>query len=248
MVICGAAALFAAGMLLFIVGTIFVKGVDSLTLHFILVTETEAGRELGTGIANAIAGTFLLAVLSTVLAIPFAIGTAIYLQKYAPDNHLTRFLRLMIEVLSGTPSIVLGIFGLLVLVIYLKPITGGESLIAGSIALGALILPVIERATEDAISRVPKDLEEGSYALGATKWLTIRNIVIPSAFSGIIVGAILGFGRAAEESAVVLMTAGYSQYLPEFKIVTNPQFLLGVKIYPLNQLDGVIADIHLYSL
>ena len=112
------------------------------------------------------------------------------------------------------------------------------SLIGGSIALGVLILPVIERATEDAISRVPKDLEEGSYALGATKWLTIRNIVIPSAFSGIIVGAILGFGRAAEESAVVLMTAGYSQYLPEFKIVSNPQFLLGVKIYPLNQLMG----------
>ena len=108
MAICGTAALFAAGMLLFIVGTIFVKGVDSLTLHFILVTETEAGRELGSGIANAVAGTFFLAILSTVLAIPFAIGTAIYLQKYAPDNHLTRFLRLMIEVLSGTPSIYSG--------------------------------------------------------------------------------------------------------------------------------------------
>ena len=82
------------------------------------------------------------------------------------------------------------------------------------------------------------ELEEGSYALGATKWLTIRNIIIPSAFSGIIVGAILGFGRAAEESAVVILTAGYSQYLPEFRIVLNPQFLLGVRIDPLNNLVG----------
>ena len=238
MAICGAAALFAAGMLIFILADVFLKGVASLKLHFILFSEINTGLGLGTGIANAIAGTFLLAVTSTIIAIPFGVGTAIYLQKYASDNQITRFFRLMIEVLSGTPSIVLGIFGAAVLVIYLKPFTGGESLLAGSIALATLILPVIERGTEDALMRVPAELEEGSYALGATKWLTIRNITIPSAFSGIIIGAILGFGRAAEESAVVLLTAGYSQYLPEFRIVLNPQFLLGVRIDPLNNLVG----------
>lgn len=246
MAICGAAALFAAGMLILILAIVFVKGVASLNPHFVLFSEINTGVGLGTGIANAIVGTILLAIISTILAIPFAVGTAIYLQRYAPDNRFTRFLRLMIEVLSGTPSIVLGIVAVFLLVVYLKPITGGESLFAGSIALAALILPVIERATEDAISRVPKELEEGSYALGATKWLTIRNIIIPSAFSGIIIGAILGFGRAAEESAVVLLTAGYSQYMPEFRIALNPQFLLGIKIYPLNNLVGTLP-VFLYN-
>jgi len=244
--ICGAAALFAAGMLFLILGIIFLKGVASLNPHFILFSEINTGMGLGTGIANAIVGTILLALTSTILAIPFGVGTAIYLKKYAPDNHITRFLRLMIEVLSGIPSILLGIVALFILVVYLKPITGGESLFAGSVALAALILPVIERATEDAIVRVPKELEEGSYALGATKWLTIRDLVIPSAFSGIIVGAILGFGRAAEESAVVLLTAGYSQYMPEFRITLNPQLLLGIKIFPLNNLVGTLP-VFLYN-
>ena len=236
--ICGAAAFFAAGMLIFIIVDFFLKGIASLNLHFILFTEINSGMGLGTGIANAIVGTILLGFLATLIAFPFAIGTAIYLQRYAPENKFTRFLRLMIEVLSGTPSIILGIVALFILVVYLKPITGGESLLAGSIALAALILPVIERTTEDAISRVPSELEEGSYSLGATKWLTIKNITIPYAFSGIVIGAILGFGRAAEESAIVIVTAGYSQYMPEFKIVSDPHFLLGVKIFPLNNLVG----------
>ena len=162
MAICGAAALFAAGMLLYILVVIFLKGVASLKPHFILFSEINTGMGLGTGIGNAIAGTILLAVISTIIAIPFGVGTAIYLQKYASDNQFTRFLRLMIEVLSGTPSMVLGIFGVAVLVIYLRPITGGESLLAGAMALGVLIIPVIERATEDALSRVPCELEEGS--------------------------------------------------------------------------------------
>ena len=246
MAICGAAALFAAGMLLYILVVIFLKGVASLNPHFILFSEINTGMGLGTGVGNAIAGTILLAVTSTIIAIPFGVGTAIYLQKYASDNLFTRFLRLMIEVLSGTPSIVLGIFGIAVLVIYLKPITGGESLMAGALALGVLIIPVIERSTEDALARVPCELEEGSYALGATKWLTIRNIIIPYALSGIIVGAILGFGRAAEESAVVLLTAGYSQYMPQFRIAFNPNFLLGIKIYPLNDLVGSLP-VFLYT-
>ena len=108
MAICGAAALFAAGMLLYILVVIFLKGVASLKPHFILFSEINTGMGLGTGVGNAIAGTILLAVISTILAIPFGVGTAIYLRKYASDNQFTRFLRLMIEVLSGTPSICTG--------------------------------------------------------------------------------------------------------------------------------------------
>jgi phosphate transport system permease protein len=244
-IICGTIAFLLAGMLILIVAICLIKGFPSLNPKFFFVTENVAGgyKGIGTGIANAIEGTLLLALSSTFLALPFGVGTAIYLQRYAPDNRYTRSLRFIIEVLAGTPSIVLGIFGVIVLVIYLKPITGGESLFAGAIALSILVLPVIIRATEDAIIRVPSELEEGSYALGATKWLTLKNITIPVALSGIVVGAILSFGRAAEESAIVILTAGYSQYAPEFKVMANPSFLLGIKIYPLNNLVGSIPTL-----
>src|SRR5208337_3924809 len=120
-IICGTIAFLLAGMLIIIVGICFIKGLPSLNLKFLLITETQAGgyKGIGTGIANAIEGTILLAVTSTLLALPFGVGTAIYLQRYAPDNRFTRSLRFIIEILAGTPSIVLGIFGVIVLVIYL---------------------------------------------------------------------------------------------------------------------------------
>jgi len=239
LVICIAATVFSSAMLFLIVGKIGIEALPSLTWYFITTAEVDTPG-LGQGIANAIMGTVLISVLSTVLATPLGVATAIYLQKYAPENNITKAIRFLIEVLSGTPSIVLGIFGLLVLVFYLKPYTGGFSLIAGSIALTILIVPVIERAAEDAIARVLKDIEEGSYALGATKWDTIRNISLPIAMSGIVTGAILGFGRAAEESAVVILTAGYSQFMPEWTVRANEKLLFGIKIYPLQDLVGTL--------
>jgi phosphate transport system permease protein len=169
--------------------------------------------------------------------------------RYAKKSWLTDGFRFMIEVLSGTPSIVIGMFGFLIFVYYMKSVTGGYSLISGSIALSILIMPVMERATEEAILTVPKDLEEGSYALGATKWQTIRDITIPFCISGIITGIILGFGRAAEESAVVIMTAGYSQFMPEFAIKAHPGNIFGIKIYPFQDLVGTLpyAVYHAYE-
>ena len=246
MAICGAAALFAAAMLLYILVVIFLKGVASLNPHFILFSEINTGLGLGTGVGNAIAGTILLAVISTILAIPLGVGTAIYLRKYASDNQFTRFLRLMIEVLSGTPSIVLGIFGVAVLVIYLKPITGGESLIAGAIALGDPDHPGDRTLNRGGTFARALRTGRGQLCTRRNQMANVRNIVIPYALSGIIVGAILGFGRAAEESAVVLLTAGYSQYMPQFRIAVNPNFLLGIKIYPLNDLVGSLP-VFLYT-
>jgi phosphate transport system permease protein len=149
-------------------------------------------------------------------------------------------LRFFIDVLSGTPSIVLGIFGLLFLVVYLKPFTGGFSLLSGGIALAILILPVIERSIEEAIYTVPAFLEEGSYALGATQWDTIKRIVIPFAMSGIITGIILGIGRAAEESAVVMLTAGYTQFMPQVGIRANSKLLFGVQVMPFQDLVAIL--------
>lgn len=226
-------------MLVYIIFTIFTEALPSLSLEFITTAESDFPG-VGGAIANAIAGTLIISICATLIATPFALGTAIYLQKYAKESLFTKTIRFMVEVLSGTPSIVLGIFGLLVLVWYLKDITGGFSLISGSIALSILIMPVIERAAEDAIVAVPKSIEAGSYALGADKWHTIRNITLPTAISGITTGIILGFGRAAEESAVVILTAGYTQFMPEFAIKSTEKLASGFKIYPLQDLVATL--------
>ncbi|WP_094228467.1 phosphate ABC transporter permease PstA [Methanolobus psychrotolerans] len=228
-------AILIVVVLLFILGTITIKALPSLNLHFIFTSESNQPG-LGGAIGNAVAGTILLSVFSTILATPVAVGTAIYLKRYANNGPAVKTFRFLIDVLSGTPSIVLGIFGFLVFVYYLKSITGGFSLISGSIALAILILPVIERASEEAINNVDTDIEAGSYALGATKWDTIKNITIPSALSGIVTGIVLGTGRAAEESAVVIFTAGYTQFNPEFKVAASDKLLFGIKIYPFQDL------------
>jgi phosphate transport system permease protein len=237
--LCLLAALAVVGMLFLIIGQIFINGLPSLSWNFITMPEN-AAPGLGQGIANAIVGTILISFCATIIAAPFGFGTAIYMKRYAQDNGITRSFRFLLEVLSGTPSIVVGIFGFLILVIYLKSITGGYSLIAGSIALAILIMPVIERAIEDAIDRVSPELEEGSYALGADKWQTIHGITIPAAVAGIMTGFTLGFGRAAEESAIVLLTAGYTQYMPEFGIQSVRGANGGVKLLPFQDQVGTL--------
>ena len=234
------AATFSAILLFFIIGFIILKAIPAISLPYYLTAEGVAGG-IGSAIGNAIIGTIYLSVFATLIAAPFAVTTAIYLSRFASDNKITRFFRFLLEVLSGTPSIVLGIFGLLIIVIYFKTITGGFSLISGAIALAILIIPVIERATEEAINTVDYYLEEGSYALGATKWQTIRGITIPSALTGILTGMILGLGRAAEESAVVILTAGYSQFIPEITIKNNQKMLFGIQILPFQEVVGTLS-------
>ena len=237
--LCLLATLAVVGTLFMIIGQVFINGLPSLSWYFITTPEN-AANGLGAGIANAIVGTILISFCATIVAAPFGFGTAVYMKRYAADNGVTRAFRFLLEVLSGTPSIVIGIFGFLVFVVYMKQITGGFSLIAGTIALAILIMPVIERSIEDAIDRVSPELEEGSYSLGANKWQTIHGITIPTAFTGILTGLSLGFGRAAEESAIVLLTAGYTQYMPEVGIQSVNGALGGVKIYPLQDSVGTL--------
>jgi phosphate transport system permease protein len=232
-------ALVTVVTLIMILGTIAYEAIPSLNLDFILRSESEV-EGFGGGIANAVAGTILLSVLSPLLATPFAVGTAIYMKRYAHDGIFVRGIGFLIDVLSGTPSIVLAMFGLMILVYSLRFITGGFSLISGVIALAILILPVLERATERAIENVPLEIEEASYALGANKWDTIKHITIPYAFTGILTGLVLGVGRAAEESAVVVLTAGYTQFLPEFKIASHDKLLFGIKLYPFQDLVAAL--------
>jgi len=157
-------AVLVSLILIVVLGVITWNAIPGLSFDYLLTSEADA-EEFGGGIAQAILGTLLLSLCSVVLASPLGVGTAIYLSRYARPGPLVDVLRFFIDVLSGTPSVVLGIFGLLFLVVYLKPLTGGFSLLSGSIALAILVIPLIERSTEEAIKTVP-----GAWRRRASLW------------------------------------------------------------------------------
>lgn len=181
---------------------IFSHGVPYVTLDFLTQSPKNLGR--GGGIFPAIVGTFLLVTGSILIALPLGIGAAIYLVEYTRENFLTRIIRTATDLLNGTPSIVFGLFGFTFLVLYMG---FGISLLAGMITLGLMVLPTVIRTTEEALRSVPDGLREGSYALGATRWQTVRRVVIPPSIPGIITGTILSIGRAAGETAPIMFTA-----------------------------------------
>lgn len=189
-------------ILVFILYDIFSHGLPYVSLEFLTGTPTNLGR--GGGIFPAIIGTFYLILGSIAIALPLGIGAAIYLVEYTRENMFTRIIRTATDLLNGTPSIVHGLFGFTFLVIFLG---FGISLIAGIITLALMVLPTVIRTTEEALRSVPDSLREGSYALGATRWQTVRRVVLPPAVPGIITGAILSIGRAAGETAPIMFTA-----------------------------------------
>ncbi|NNL41446.1 MAG: phosphate ABC transporter permease PstA, partial [Desulfobacterales bacterium] len=155
------------------------------------------------GILPCIIGTFCLAFGAILVAMPIGIASAIYLNEYARPGRALRLIRLGINNLAGVPSVVFGLFGLAFFVVILKM---GVSIIAGALTLGAMSLPVVIGATEEALKAVPDTYREASLGLGATKWQTIRKVVLPLALPGILTGAILGISRAAGETAPIMFT------------------------------------------
>ncbi|MCK4396895.1 phosphate ABC transporter permease PstA [candidate division WOR-3 bacterium] len=194
-------------ILLFIV----LHGFKVINLHF-LIEPPKAGMTKG-GIFPAIIGTFYLALGSILFALPLGVLSAIYLAEYARYKKWVRVIEIGVNALAGVPSVVFGLFGLAV---FVKFFDFGVSILSGSLTLGILILPIIIRATEEAIIAVPIGFREASFALGATKWQTVTKIVLPSSLPGILTGAILGIGRAAGETAPILFTAAtfYQGRLP----------------------------------
>jgi len=165
------------------------------------------------GILPCIVGTLCLAIGAIVVALPIGVASAIYLNEYARPGRIVRIIRLGINNLAGVPSVVFGLFGLAFFVVYLKM---GVSILAGSLTLGALTLPVIIGSTEEALRAVPDTCREASLGLGATKWQTIYRVVLPAALPGILTGTILGLSRAAGETAPIMFTAAvfYTPSLP----------------------------------
>jgi len=185
------------------------NGLPAINLHF-LVGRPEKGGSEG-GILPAIVGTFYLVVGTGVVALPLGMASAIYLSEYARQGRFTRAIRLAIITLAGVPSIVFGLFGLGLFVLFLH---FGTSVLAGSLTLACMVLPTIIVASEEALRAVPQYLREGSLALGAGKWQTIYKNVLPYAIPGMVTGSILGVGRAAGETAPILLTCA-AFYLPK---------------------------------
>ncbi len=165
------------------------------------------------GILPCIIGTLCLSIGAIVVALPIGVASAIYLNEYARPGRIVRIIRLGINNLAGVPSVVFGLFGLAFFVVYLDM---GVSILAGSLTLGALTLPVIIGSTEEALRGVPDTYREASLGLGATKWQTIYRVVLPAALPGILTGTILGLSRAAGETAPIMFTAAvfYTPSLP----------------------------------
>ena len=166
------------------------------------------------GLLPAIVGTLLLTAGTAIVAVPIGVGAAIYLSEYAKDNTLTRAIRVAIINLAGIPSVVFGLFGLGLFVIFLN---FGTSILAGSLTLGIMTLPVIISTAEEALRAVPQSFRLVSVSLGGTRWQTIRRVVLPQALPGIITGIILGLERAAGETAPILFTvaAFFLPHLPQ---------------------------------
>lgn len=205
--------LFLATLLIVIpVGLIVViiiqKGLPAITWQF-LTDIPRKGMRAG-GIFPAIIGTLYLVSGAIIFALPIGLLAAIYLSEYAKDNFLTRIIRLAIVNLAGVPSVVYGLFGVALFVVFFK---FGASIISGSLTLGIMILPIIITSSREALESVPQSFREVSLSLGASKWQTIRHIVLPNAAPGILTGTILGLGRAAGETAPILFTVA-AFYLP----------------------------------
>lgn len=214
--------IFILALLAAFLGYILYKGLPVLNWHFIFGKSSDimAGGGVGAQLFNS----FYMLFLSMAVSIPLAIGAGIYLAEYARENRLTKCIRLSVESLATVPSIVLGLFGM---IIFVNEMHLGFSILGGSLTLVLLNLPMLVRVTEESIKTVPKSYEEASLALGATKLQTIFKVVLPSALPGILTGITLTAGRALGETAILIFTAGttVSRFLYDTDVMAGGETL-----------------------
>ncbi|MDO4695269.1 phosphate ABC transporter permease PstA [Porphyromonas sp.] len=201
--------LLVIGLLAWILGFILYNGVGVISWEFLMTAPAE-GMTSG-GIFPAIIGTLCLVAGSMLFAFPLGVMSAIYTTEYAGNNGIVKFIRVMTNNLSSIPSIVFGLFGM---ALFVNTLGFGDSIIAGSMTLGLLVLPVIIRTTEEALKAIPQSYRSGSLALGASKLQTIYKVVLPAAFPNITTGLILSIGRVSGETAPILFTVA-AYFLPK---------------------------------
>ena len=204
-----AMSMLVVGILFIIIGFITIKGISVISWDFITKMPSD-GMTTG-GIFPAIVGTLCLITGSIIFSFPIGVLSGIYINEFLRNGYAVRFIRMMTNNLAGIPSIVFGLFGMS---LFVNTLGFGDSLLAGSLTLGLLTLPVVIRTTEEALKAVEDTFREGSYALGASKLYTVRKVVLPIAYPNIITGLILSIGRVSGETAPILFTVA-AYFLPK---------------------------------
>jgi phosphate transport system permease protein len=224
----GLAVLLALVPLVAILVEVALKGIGAIHgLSFFTQPPPGDATVSGGGLANAIVGTLVMVAIASVIFIPLGIVGAIYLAEFAAGNRLSRAVRFFAEVMTGIPSIMIGVFAYSILVVL---VFHHFSALAGAFALGLIMWPIVLRTSEEMLGRVPTSVREASMALGTPKWRTVVKVVLPSASAGLTTGCMLALARAAGETAPLLFTASASQFIT-FKITSGPMSSLPVEIY-----------------
>ncbi|MHC1786111.1 MAG: phosphate ABC transporter permease PstA [Christensenellales bacterium] len=200
-----AAAWLGVFILLVLLSDLVKRGAPYINFDFFINFPSRFAAK--SGILPAIAGSLWIVTLTAVIAIPVSIGAALYLEEYATDKRLTRFIKINISNLAGVPSIVYGIFGL---GIFVRTLGFGRSILSGALTMSLLIMPIVIVSGQETLRTIPQALRHGSYALGASKWQTIVRVVLPSAVPGFLTGIILAVSRALGESAPLLLVGAFS--------------------------------------
>ncbi|WHY90527.1 phosphate ABC transporter permease PstA [Neobacillus cucumis] len=241
-------AVIIIAVLVGLFGFILFHGLQHISMKFL--TTPSSNMMAGGGIRDQLFNSFYVLFITMLITVPLGIGGGIYMAEYAKPGKVTNFIRSCIEVLASLPSIVIGMFGLLMFV----TLTGwGYTILGGALALTVFNLPVMVRVSEDAIRTVPRELKEASLALGITHWHTIKTVLLPSAFPSILTGAILAAGRVFGEAAALLFTAGlstprldYTDWNPFSDVsplnIFRPAETLAVHIWAVNT-QGLIPDV-----
>ena len=216
------AGLLIIGVLALFLGYILIKGLPVLSASFVFGPSSDVS--VGGGVGAQLFNTFYILFLSLIVAAPVAIGAGIYLAEYSARGRLADVIRLSVECLASVPSIVLGLFGM---ILFINLMGFGISLGVGAMTLALMNLPIIVRVTEEALKTVPREYREASLALGATKWQTIARVILPAALPGIVTGVTLTAGRAVGETAILIFTAGTtaSRMIPDFSLSAGGETL-----------------------
>jgi phosphate transport system permease protein len=216
------AGLLIIGVLAVFLGYILLKGLPVLSASFIFGSSSDVSA--GGGVGAQLFNTFYILFLSLLVAAPVAVGAGIYLAEYSARGPLADLIRLSVECLASVPSIVLGLFGM---ILFINLMGFGISLGVGAMTLALMNLPIIVRVTEETLKTVPREYREASLALGATKWQTIARVVLPAALPGIVTGITLTAGRAVGETAILIFTAGTtaSRLIPDFSLSAGGETL-----------------------
>ena len=219
---------FSIALLIGIMGYVFVRGIPNVTWQFLTTVTSTTAKTYG--ILGNIVNTLYIIVITLLIATPLGVGAAIYLNEYAKPGRIVRAIEFTTETLSGIPSIIFGLFGM---VFFGTTLGFDYSNLTGAFTLTLMILPLITRTTQEALKTVPDSYRSGALGIGATKWYMIRTILLPSAMPGILTGIILAIGRIVGESAALLFTSGSGYYLPRnvFSKVLEPGGTLTIQLY-----------------